>query len=414
MRELELYVHIPFCIRKCAYCDFLSGPADEVVRQKYVDALKREISGKQKAHREYSVSSVFVGGGTPSVLTAGQITGIFRALRESFQIREDAEITMEVNPGTVTEEKISAWKEAGVNRISVGLQSADNRELKLLGRIHDYGQFLDTWDRIRRAGFCNVNIDLISAIPGQTLESWSQTLHKVAELGPEHLSAYSLIIEEGTLFYEWYGRNKDHVQKKEKGAGKDAGRENGAGISWDSAEKTHREIYPALPDEEEERLIYEETEQILKTYGYTRYEISNYAKEGYECRHNIGYWTRKEYLGLGPGASSFLEGIRFQNVSDLQEYEDRIEKGKSLQTETERLTAEDAMGEFMFLGLRMMCGVRKSEFYRLFGVRMEEIYRDSLKMVTAQGMAVEEGDVVRLTRKGIDLSNYVFEQFLLL
>ena len=267
-KELELYLHIPFCVRKCAYCDFLSAPADDKTRQEYVDTLIQEIKSYREEFREYRVSTVFVGGGTPSILTGRQIREIFRNLKDNFEIDEKAEITIEVNPGTVTEEKLSAWKQAGINRISIGLQSVNDIELKMLGRIHDYQQFLETYRLIRESGFHNVNVDLISAIPGQTLESWSQTLRTVAELNPEHISAYSLIIEEGTPFYELYG---------EKGEQKSGG---------DMYEYTqfsgmdHTASLPALPDEETDRAIYEATENILKEYGYARYEISNYAKEG--------------------------------------------------------------------------------------------------------------------------------------
>ena len=201
-KELELYVHIPFCVRKCAYCDFLSAPADTQERTLYIDALTEEIRARKNDFNAYRVSTIFLGGGTPSILEGDDSARIFRALQENFDISDDAEITMEVNPGTVTEEKAASWRKSGVNRLSIGLQSADDRELKMLGRIHTYREFLDTWKIVREAGFENVNVDLISAIPGQNLRSWSETLRKVADLGPEHISAYSLIIEEGTPFYE--------------------------------------------------------------------------------------------------------------------------------------------------------------------------------------------------------------------
>ncbi len=384
IRELELYVHIPFCVRKCAYCDFLSAPADEALRQEYVEALIREITGYKKIVQDCDVPTVFIGGGTPSILSPGQIRGIFSALYDSFRIKPEAEITLEANPGTVTEGKLLAWKEAGVNRISIGLQSAKDEELRMLGRIHDYQQFLDTWTLIRKAGMKNVNIDLISAIPGQTPESWRETLRKTAELEPEHLSVYSLIIEEGTPFYGKYGQT----------AAKDA-------------------PYPPLPDEETERLIYEETGEILREYGYTRYEISNYARPGYECRHNIGYWQRKEYLGIGLGASSLIGGTRFRHIFDLQEYLAEDGDIQKICEETERLTVQDEMEEFMFLGLRMMCGVKKSEFFRLFGSRIEEIYGKQLKKLEENALLKIKGDRIWLTGRGIDISNYVFEQFLL-
>lgn len=385
VKELELYVHIPFCVQKCAYCDFLSVPADESLRQEYVDVLIQEIKGYKEMYRDYRVSTVFIGGGTPSILHPHQASMIFEALRDSFQIHSDAEITFEANPGTVTEEKLTAWKEAGVNRLSIGLQSVKDEELQMLGRIHDHQQFLDTWKLVRQAGMKNVNIDLISAIPGQTLESWRETLRKTAELSPEHLSVYSLIIEEGTPFYEKYGETA-------------------------CAENSSASL---LPDEETERLMYEETETILREYGYARYEISNYAKPGYECRHNIGYWQRKEYLGIGLGASSLIKKTRFRHISDLRRYLTVSKDVRNICEEEEMLTVGDEMEEFMFLGLRMMCGVKKSEFFRLFGVSIEDIYKKPLSKMKENGLLEMKGDQICLTKRGIDISNYVFEQFLL-
>ena len=260
VKELELYVHIPFCVKKCAYCDFLSAPAGEEERQRYVETLLKEIQGYGKQYQDYCVITIFVGGGTPSVLNGEQMKAIFNVLRESFVIDTDAEITIEVNPGTVTEEKAEAWKQAGINRISIGLQSVNDEELRMLGRIHSYKDFLDTYHLLRDKGFYNLNVDLISAIPGQTLESWRKTLCKVAELKPEHISSYSLIIEEGTPFYTLYGEDRQDAVLKS--------------------------LPQPLPDEETERLIYEETETILQKYGYNRYEISNYAKPGYACHNN--------------------------------------------------------------------------------------------------------------------------------
>lgn len=384
VRELELYLHIPFCVRKCAYCDFLSAPADEALRRQYTDALIREITGYKNRYQDCRVSTVFIGGGTPSLLSPEQVRRIFSALRDHFRIDPEAEITLEANPGTVTEEKILAWKKAGVNRVSIGLQSVRDEELRILGRIHDYRQFLETWKLIRQAGMKNVNIDLISAIPGQTPKSWRETLRKAAELKPEHLSVYSLIIEEGTPFYERYGE----------------------------AATAENVPYPPLPDEEEERLMYEETESILMEYGYARYEISNYAKPGYECRHNIGYWQRKEYLGIGLGASSLIHKTRFRHISDLRRYLTEASDVRKICEEEELLSVGDEMEEFLFLGLRMTCGVRKSEFLRLFGSRIEDIYEKQLKMLAENGLLEIKGDWLRLTGRGIDISNYVFQQFI--
>ena len=373
MKELELYIHIPFCVRKCKYCDFLSAPASQRERQAYVDSLCGKIRSYADSAKAYHVVSIFLGGGTPSILEGEQILQIFAAIREAFLVDDDAEITLEANPGTVTgggpasvtEEKLAAWRQAGINRLSIGLQSAEDRELKALGRIHTFAGFKETYQAAVAAGFSNMNVDLMSAIPFQTEESWERTLRTVAGLTPPpaHISAYSLIIEEGTPFYERYGSG-EHAEE--------------------------------LPDEDAERRMYERTEEILSEYGYHRYEISNYALPGYECRHNLGYWDRREYLGIGDGAASFFAGKRWSG-----------------QEEPVTLTRKDAMEEFMFLGLRKMEGVSRRRFREEFQTEMEEIYGTVIEELCRQGLLETAGDRLRLTRKGIDVSNYVMSEFLL-
>lgn len=387
MKEMELYIHVPFCIKKCAYCDFLSAPAGEEERQRYVETMIKEIQGYRKKYQEYCVTTIFVGGGTPSVLSGEQIKEVFNALRASFVIDTQAEITIEVNPGTVTEEKVEAWMQAGVNRISIGLQSVNDEELQMLGRMHTYKDFLNTYHLLRDKGFNNLNIDLISAIPGQTLESWKKTLSTVAELEPEHISAYSLIVEEGTPFYTIYG-------------------EGGADGNLES-------MVQPLPDEETERFIYEETETILQKYGYDRYEISNYAKPGYACRHNEGYWRRVNYLGVGLGASSLIENQRFRNFSTYDTYMDAIQNQKLFHEEVESLSVTDEMEEFIFLGLRMMSGISREEFQKKFGKKIETVYEKQIQQLKKDGLIEFVENRIRLTKRGIDISNYVFEQFLL-
>lgn len=361
VRPLELYVHIPFCIKKCQYCDFLSGPSSKEERREYVTELCRQIRTYKKLAGDYHVVSIFIGGGTPSILDAEQITGIFEAVRDTFAVDEDAEITIEMNPGTVTEEKLTAYSQAGVNRLSIGLQSAENVELKILGRIHTYEEFLETYRLARKKGFRNINVDLMSAIPGQTIEGWEDTLRKAAGLEPEHISAYSLIIEEGTPFYEKYGLCTDQ-----------------------------------LPGEEEERQMYRRTKEILKEYGYNRYEISNYALPGYECRHNLGYWNRREYLGIGTGAASLMDNRRW-NYGE----------------EPAALSTKEQMEEFMFLGLRKTEGASKTKFADEFGHGMDEVYGDVLEKMCRIGLMEKSGDFVRLTDRGIDVSNAVMCEFLL-
>ena len=378
-KELELYLHIPFCVSKCRYCDFLSAPSGEEQRQIYVERLCRRIRYWSDVIHNYGyvIVSIFVGGGTPSILTEAQITQIFEAVRESFPIREDAEITLEMNPGTDVKDKLPVYRKLGINRLSMGLQSADNEELKCLGRIHTYEDFRQVYQWAREAGFTNINVDLMSAIPGQTLESYEDTLRKVADLKPEHISAYSLIIEEGTPFYERYGEGR-HADE--------------------------------LPDEDTERQMYVRTREILEGYGYHRYEISNYAKDGYECRHNLGYWDRKEYLGLGAGASSLMDHIRWKEPDYIGPSTGLVLEEREDFT---RLRRKDEMEEFMFLGLRKINGVSEQDFYKSFRVTMDEIYQDKIEELIKEGLLVREEDRIRLTDRGIDLSNYALSQFLL-
>lgn len=376
-KELEIYIHIPFCVKKCAYCDFLSGPQDRDTIENYVDKLVKEIGVQKPA----TVSSIFLGGGTPSVLDANQVTRIFDALRENFDIAEDAEITIEANPGTVTVEKLEAYKQCGINRISFGLQSTNNEELKLLGRIHTYEEFLESYQLARVCGFENINVDLISAIPKQTVASWEETLKKVIALEPEHISAYSLIVEEGTPFAKVYGE--------------------GCPGEHD------------LPCEEEERAIYYRTEELLEKAGYHRYEISNYAKKGKECRHNLGYWERKEYRGIGLGAASLINNVRYKNTDDLLYYMEHSSDLSAIQENVEKLSLQEQMEEFMFLGLRKMEGVSVTEFKNTFGKTMEECYGEQIQKLKEQGLLEQRNARIMLTKQGIDVSNYVFGEFLI-
>jgi len=392
MKELSIYIHIPFCVKKCDYCDFLSAPAKEETKNRYVDMLLCEMDKAAGDYAEYEVISVFLGGGTPSVLALEDTTRIMACLREKFNISRYAEITTEVNPKTADYEKLKAYLESGFNRLSIGLQSADDIELGTLGRIHDYGDFLEVFHAARKAGFSNINVDVMSALPGQSVESYKSTLRKVLALSPEHISAYSLIIEEGTPFYEWYGE-EDALRK--------------AGRELKNCEKQKER--PHLPSEEEERLMYEITEQMLLKQGYQRYEISNYAKKGYECLHNMVYWTRKEYVGFGVGAASFVGGERFRNTDHLQTYlEGNFEK-----EERTVLNRSDCMEEFMFLGLRLINGVSGKEFLAQFGVSVEEIYGAVLKKMEKQGLLQKTGDRIALTHRGLDVANYVMSEFLL-
>lgn len=382
-KSLELYVHIPFCVRKCEYCDFLSAPAGADTQQEYVRNLLLEIEQKGVRCTDYEVTTIFFGGGTPSILKAGWIADILNAIHRNFKVRKDAEITIECNPGTLTFEKLSMYKSAGINRISVGLQSASDAELRELGRIHTYEDFLRSYDLIRKKGFSNVNIDLMAALPGQTLKSYEQTLQRVLALKPEHISAYSLIIEEGTPFYEKYEADELLREKGEKPQ--------------------------MLPSEETERLMYERTKELLLAHGYERYEISNYARRGYACRHNIGYWRRENYLGFGLGSASLLENERFHNTTDLTDYLG----GDYLAYEQEKLDKKSQMEEFMFLGLRMTDGISTECFRQTFGLTVELVYGPVLEQQIADQLLRKEDGRIFLTERGLDVSNYVMAQFLL-
>ena len=370
---MEIYIHIPFCIRKCDYCDFLSGPSGPKEQADYVQALLREIQVVEEGEGR-SVSSIFIGGGTPSVLDERLLGDILREIRNRFKMKEDAEITIEVNPGTANIGKLQAYREMEINRLSIGLQSPEDRELKILGRIHNYGQFLETYQEARTVGFDNINIDLMSAIPDQTYEGWVKNLRTVAELEPEHISAYSLIVEEGTPF---------------------------------AARKLN------LPDEDTEYNMYEATAQILKEYGFEQYEISNYARKGRECRHNVGYWTRQDYLGLGLGASSLYGKERFANTADMKKYLENSRNPEKIREKEPSLTREDEMAEFMFLGLRMTKGISKADFQRCFGCTIESVYGEVLEKYESMELLLEKDGRIFLSREGIHVSNSIMAEFLL-
>ena len=410
-RELELYIHIPFCARKCSYCDFLSFAAPERVYREYMDKLIEEICGQGPNFQEYRVSTIFVGGGTPSILPADLIMELFATLSENFDIALDAEVTLEANPGTLTMEKLEVYRQSGINRLSIGLQSADDKELKYLGRIHSYDSFLKSYQRARQAGFKNINVDLMSALPGQDVHSWKTTLKKVMMLKPEHISAYSLIIEEGTPFFERFGE-----PECKKGLLSGGQQENSKKPETASEVAARAAVMtlPDLPDEATDREMYHLTKEMMAAQGYERYEISNYAKKGYECRHNTGYWTGVEYLGLGLGASSYTYGYRYHNTEDLQEYLSlNLYEGGAAARDIEELSLEDKMEEFMFVGLRMMKGVSGSEFLERFGLNMWNVYGDVLKKLEQQGLIEVEAPMVRLTERGIDVSNVVLSEFLI-
>ncbi len=383
MKELSLYLHVPFCVQKCLYCDFLSAPSDDETIRRYADALAEEIRQASKDYTDSNVVTVFLGGGTPSLLPADKMRLLLDTIRAHYHVAPDAEISMEANPGTVTKESLSAYREAGIGRISFGLQAADNALLKTLGRIHTRADFEKAWEWATAVGLHNRNIDLMEGIPGQTLDTFEETLRFALSFHPEHISSYSLIVEEGTPFYERY--------------------RNGVG----------------LPDEESERSMYALTGRLLAENDYHRYEISNYAKDGFDCLHNIGYWTGREYAGFGLGSSSYVNHIRWKNTPDLKTYLDAWsgaavspDQQAAIREEVQHLTIEDEMAECMFLGLRMMQGVSREVFAARFSQKMDDVYGDVIAKHVSEGL-LTDGERVSLTEEGISVSNYVMADFLL-
>ena len=376
-KDLGLYIHIPFCVKKCAYCDFLSWKGSDEEREAYVQALEKEISSYSEFAKDYRVSTVFFGGGTPSVLEGEQTERILKKIRDTFRVEKDAEITLEMNPGTAQKEKLLLYRELGINRLSIGLQSVKNENLKLLGRIHTYGDFLDSYRMAREAGFDNISADLISTLPGQTLEEWKEELEILQETPLEHISVYQLIIEKGTEFYEKYGE--------------------------------HEEL---LPDEETSREIYLWTGKYLKEHGFEQYEISNYARPSRKSRHNLRYWERKDYLGLGLGAASMVHNIRMSNTRDWEKYIEGSQNPKRLREEVEFLEEPRQMEEFMFLGLRKTEGVSRKEFRRTFGRDLDMVYEKALQKHLENGMLEASKDRIRLSQAGILVSNQVLSDFI--
>ncbi|MDU5106776.1 MULTISPECIES: radical SAM family heme chaperone HemW [unclassified Clostridium] len=373
-KELSLYIHIPFCKQKCFYCDFPSYASIDYLREDYVDALCKEIEDKGS---KYIIKSIFIGGGTPSYLETKEIVKVLNSIKK-LQLMEGMEFTMECNPGALEEEKLTAMLNGGVNRISMGLQAVQNSLLKDIGRIHSFKQFEENFNLARKVGFKNINVDLMFGLPNQKVDEWKESLEVIAKLNPEHISAYSLIIEEGTAFYKLWERNK-----------------------------------LILPSEDDERTMYEITKSILTKHGYHQYEISNYAKAGFECYHNKVYWKCEEYLGLGSASTSFIDGKRIKNIENVKKYIDRINSGEEVWEEITENTIEDSMEEFVFMGLRILSGISLNEFKKRFGVNIESIYKDVIEKNINRKLLVLENDTLRLTEQGIELSNSVMSDFIL-
>lgn len=378
MEELGIYIHIPFCKQKCFYCDFCSFANKNEMQEKYVEAVINEI--KNITHKEkYTVTTIYLGGGTPSILNPEYIKNILQEIKSSFKILDDAEITIEINPGTVNEEKLKRYKEYGINRLSIGLQSANDKILKNIGRIHDYKQFEETFFLARKCGFKNINVDLMIGLPTQAIEDVKQTLEKIIQKNPEHISVYSLIIEEGTIIEKLINENK--LQ---------------------------------LPDEETERIMYWTVVNELKENGYNQYEISNFSKKTYESKHNTNCWKQKQYIGLGTSAHSYLNKKRYSNTNNIEEYIKNIQESNISKNITihEEQTEESTMNEYMLLGLRMIQGININEFKQKFKTDPTIKYKEILEKLQKENLIQITKTSIKLTKQGIDFGNIVWEEFI--
>ena len=407
MKELGIYIHIPFCVKKCDYCDFVSYCDKSNLVEAYIEKLKEEIQSNLN-NKDYKIKTIYIGGGTPSFIDSKYIVEILNTIKTSVLVAPlgDTEITIELNPGTVTECKLLDYKKAGINRLSIGLQETNNNLLKLIGRIHTYEQFLETYNLARKIGFKNINVDLMIGLPNQSIANIKESLNKVIELNPEHISVYSLILEEGTKLYKKYEENQIE-----------------------------------LPDEELERNMYWYVKNTLENNGYIHYEISNFAKEGYESKHNTSCWNEEEYIGFGVNAHSYMDGVRYSNTENLEEYINanwKFEVGgwntANLKEEHcrgvfgqecpkgiteiglnviihETQTMQDQQKEYMLLGLRRTAGVSIQCFKNKFGENPIFLFRKELSKLVEENLVIIDGDNIKLTNKGLDLANIVWEEF---
>lgn len=386
-KQIGLYIHIPFCKQKCSYCDFCSYAEKQDLISKYIKCLLQEIKEVGSNNRAdfenekddlFSVKTIYIGGGTPSLIESKYIVQIMEEIKSNFELDENAEITIEVNPGTVTLEKLEDYNKVGINRLSIGLQSTHEHLLKEIGRIHTYLDFLDTFRFAREAGFENINVDLMIGLPNQTLAEVQDSIEEIVSMEPEHISVYSLILEEGTPLFK----------KVEEGL--------------------------KLPDEELERKMYWTVKRILEANGYNHYEISNFAKQGYESKHNLDCWNQKEYIGFGVAAHSYTNGIRYSNIENLEQYIKNYEEDKTEENLVfhEKQDMEAMQKEYMLLGLRKIDGVSIQEFKIKFVANPVFLYHDKLEKLVNEELVEIDGDQIKLTNKGLDLANIVWEEFI--
>lgn len=377
MDKISLYIHIPFCAQKCLYCDFPSFARKDHLRKAYIEALNKEIISLREKHNNLEINTIFIGGGTPSVLEANELECLLKEVAK-LNMAKNIEYSMECNPGNLTEEKLEVMKKYGVNRISMGLQAKQDNLLKGLGRIHNYKTFKENFLLAKKVGFNNINVDLMFGLPNQSLNEWEETLREIISLEPAHISAYSLIIEEGTAFYNLYENDK-----------------------------------LKLPTEEEERKMYHLAKKILEENGFNQYEISNYAKEGKECRHNLAYWNMDNWIGVGSAAASYINGKRIKNISSVEEYINSIkDKGEAVE-EIINNSKNDNMEEFMFMGLRKINGIDENEFKNRFSMNINDVYGEILNKYIGEGLLIRESGRIFLSEKGIEISNVIMADFLL-
>ncbi|NGT47441.1 oxygen-independent coproporphyrinogen III oxidase [Clostridium perfringens] len=377
MDKISLYIHIPFCAQKCLYCDFPSFARKDHLRKAYIEALNKEIMSLREKHNNLEINTIFIGGGTPSVLEADELECLLKEVAK-LNMAKDIEYSMECNPGNLIEEKLEVMKKYGVNRISMGLQAKQDNLLKGLGRIHNYKTFKENFLLAKKVGFNNINVDLMFGLPNQRLNEWEETLREIISLEPAHISAYSLIIEEGTAFYNLYENDK-----------------------------------LKLPTEEEERKMYHLAKKILEENGFNQYEISNYAKEGKECRHNLAYWNMDNWIGVGSASASYIDGKRIKNISSVEEYINSInEKGEAVE-EIINNSKNDNMEEFMFMGLRKINGIDENEFKKRFSMNINDVYGEILNKYIDEGLLIRESGRIFLSEKGIEISNIIMADFLL-
>ena len=382
MKKIGIYIHIPFCMQKCYYCDFCSYAGKLEMQNKYINSLLKEID-EIKNKNEYQINTIYIGGGTPSVIDAELIQKLIKKINSSFNISNSAEVTIEVNPGTVNEEKIKKYKESGINRISIGLQSAKDELLKVIGRIHNYNDFENAYNIIAESGFSNINVDVMIGLPSQTIEDVEDTINKIIRKNPTHISVYSLIVEPGTIIESMINSGKYK-----------------------------------LPDEDVERKMYWLVKHVLEQNGYIQYEISNFAKEGFKSKHNSDCWEQKEYIGLGAAAHSYINATRYSNTSNLEEYIENIEKNqfsKNIKIH-EKQDKVDMMKEYMIIGLRKISGINVNRFMQKFNCNPLVIFEEQInKMKNLNLLQVDnnlDNCYIKLTDKGIDFANIVWEEFI--